>query len=222
MFKKHTFIIVLLFCSISVASYAEQQELADPESTNETNFYLGGVFGKADTEQTFDDQYTLEGRKFFQDSSTNVYGVYAGFNFNRTWAIEGAVLYLPDIDERPSEIPIDDVYMTVFTLTPVLHFDFNRNISLFIKAGIGYLIYIEDFKKHGIEGSRHSDDDTWAAPGFAWGLGFEIDLSESLSTRIGYDYLNADLEADDENHHEKQGDVDGEMSLLSLSLQYNF
>lgn len=222
MLSKYLYIVALFFSFYSISTSAEQHDSAISNNQSQSNFYVGLLFGKADSEQKFDDQYTVHGKKYFQDPTSKTYGVYAGFNFNQKWAIEGGVWYLPDIDKRPSDIPIDDVYMTAFTLTPIYHFDLSDRASLFIKAGIGFLIYVEDFKKHGIEGNRHSDDDYWAAAGFTYGVGLEFDVSKSISTRFTYDYLKSDLEADDDNHHVKQSDVDGEVALLSLSMQYNF
>lgn len=205
-----------------MTSLAEPADKLDSSTHQQSNFYLGLLFGKASTEQTFDHHDTLDDKKYFQDPDSTTFGVYTGFNFNTKWAIEGAVLYLPDIDKRPSDIPIDDVYLTAFTLTPVYHFDISANVSMFVKAGIGFLIYVEDFKKHDIETNRHSSSDYWAAAGFSYGVGIEIDVSRSLSTRLIYDYLKSDLEADDENHHTKQSDVEGQVALLSFTLQYNF
>ena len=184
-------------------------------------FYLGGIIGNADTKETFEDQLTFDGREYSQSDQNSAFGFYLGFNFADKWALESSIIVTGGIVKRPSTLPIDEVYLTALSITPVLHIDLTEQVSLYVKAGLGILLYSEDLHKHG-EFYRHSDDEYWAGVGLAIGAGIEIDVSEQVAFRLGYDAIEADLEADEDNHHQNLGDVEEEFSMVSMSFHYKF
>ncbi|WOH38087.1 outer membrane beta-barrel protein [Thalassotalea fonticola] len=207
---------VLLTC-FATSVLAKQQQTAPARSY----FYLGGIIGNADTKETFEGQLRPNGVEFSQSDENSAFGIYIGFNFADKWSLESSIVITGGLKERPSTLPIDEVYLTALTVTPVLHIDLSEHISVYVKAGLGFLLYSEDLHKHG-ELYRHSDDDYWAGAGLALGAGMEVDVSEHVAFRLGYDVIEADLEADENNHHQNLIDVEEEFSMMSMSMHYKF
>lgn len=215
--RKYLFSCIFLFTCSATNALAAQKSIAPARSY----FYLGGIIGNADTKETFEGQLTSNGVDYTQSDENSAFGFYIGFNFADTWSLESSILIITGIEERPSSLPIDEVYLTALSITPVFHLDLTEQVSVYVKAGLGILFYSEDLHKHG-ELYRHSDDDYWAGVGFALGTGIELSVSEHVAFRLGYDVIEADLEADENNHHQNLNDVEEEFSMVSMSMHYKF
>lgn len=200
--------------NLNTGPYIELEE--QPRST----FYLGGLLGNATSKEQFDNVFNVDGSEYRQEKENTTFGIYVGFNFSQQWALEVSVLITPDLDKRPSSIAIDDVYITVFTLAPVINFPITEDIDLYAKAGLGIIIYVEDYHRHSIY--NHEDGDYWVGFGFAIGAGFEFKTTKNIRFRIGFDYIDAELDADEENHHINQQDIEEQYSLASMSMHYHF
>ncbi|WNC70140.1 outer membrane beta-barrel protein [Thalassotalea nanhaiensis] len=215
--RKYVTLLLLLLSCFVIKAKAQQDNNNPPRSY----FYLGGIIANADTKETFEDQLNLDGSEYSQSDQNAAFGFYIGFNFADKWALESSILVTGGMEERPSTLPIDEVYLTAITVTPVVHIDLTEQVSVYVKAGLGILFYIEDLHKHG-DVYRHSDDDYWAGGGLAYGVGIEVDVSENIAFRLGYDAIEADLEADENNHHQNLADVEEEFSMVSMSFHYKF
>lgn len=208
---------VLLLTCLATNALAEQQSIIPARSY----FYLGGLIGNADTKETFQGQLGTPEGEYIQSDENSAFGFYVGFNFSDKWSLESSIVVTGGLKERPSSIPIDEAYLTVLTITPVVHIDITEQVSVYVKAGLGILLYSEDLHKHG-DIYRHSGDDYWAGVGLALGAGVQIDVTEHVAFRLGFDAIEADLEADEDNHHQNLADVDEEFSMMSMSFHYKF
>ncbi|WNC70721.1 outer membrane beta-barrel protein [Thalassotalea psychrophila] len=208
---------VLLLSFLVTNALAEQPNITPARSY----FYLGGLIGSADTKETFQGQLGTPEGEYTQSDQNSAFGFYIGFNFADKWSLESSIVVVGGINERPSSIPIDEVYLTALTVTPVLHINITEQVSIYVKAGLGILLYSEDLHKHG-DTYRHSGDDYWASAGLALGAGLQVDVSEQIAFRLGFDAMEADLEADDDNHHQNLADVEEEFSMVSMSFHYKF
>ncbi|TRX56356.1 outer membrane beta-barrel protein [Thalassomonas sp. M1454] len=216
---KSIFLITLLLIPNLVFG---QQDLAFEEESepNHSSLYLGLILGSASTKEDFDHVFNSGGQEYQQESENFSFGIYAGFNFADVWALESSIVVTPGLDKRPSELPIDEVYLTTITLTPVLHMEVTEQIGLYVKAGLGFLIYVEDYKKHSV--FNHKDGDYWAGVGLSVGLGLDFKVNKAIHLRLGFDYIAAEMDADEENHHINLDDIDEEYSLISMAMHYNF
>lgn len=218
------YILISILFLISLNSYSQEapveQSVATTIDKNQSLFYLGGLLGNATTKEQFENTFTAGGQEYRQEGDNFTFGLYAGFNFAKVWALETSITITSGLDKRPSSLPLDDVYLTAITLTPVIHFDLTESIALYAKAGIGFLIYVEDYKKHSV--FNHQDGDYWAGVGFAVGAGLDFKVSKDINFRLGFDYIEAEMDADEENHHINLDDIDEEYSLVYMGMQYNF
>ncbi|WOH37430.1 outer membrane beta-barrel protein [Thalassotalea fonticola] len=211
------FLVFSIFsCSLVMA---EVEDIESIESNS--HFYIGVTLGKASSEETFHNVFTLMGNEYSKKDDNTALGLYAGYNFADKWSLEGGVIFVSHLNKRPSPQPIEEVYLTVFTFTPIIYIDLNDDLSLFVKAGLGVLIYSEDYHKHNDIFSLGSGD-SWAGGGLALGAGIEMSVSSDIEFRFGYDYIKAELEADEENHLQNLTTIDEEFSLISLSFHYKF
>ncbi|NMP15631.1 outer membrane beta-barrel protein [Thalassotalea sp. Y01] len=218
----------LLSILLPLAAHTQDTEYFDGAQDTEAEaehdgsyFYLGLMAGNADMTTEFDASSVFDGIKYEQSQDEQGFGLYSGFNFADVWSLEGMLFIVMDMQGRPSELPIDDVYLTVITLTPSYHFHIYPSWSLFVKAGLGVMIYTEDYDKHGEEFS-HSDSDYWTGIGFSLGAGTQFDITDNIAIRLSYDYVEAELESDDNNHHPNLLDVDQDFELVSFGIHYQF
>ena len=226
MHHKNKLLVAGCILSLPLHAFAEDSKSVNDgpyieiEEQPSSSFYLGGLLGNATSKEQFDNVFNVNGSKYRQESDNATLGIYAGFNFANKWSLEASILITPGLDERPSSIAIDDAYITVFTLTPVINFPITNSIDLYAKAGLGIIIYVEEYHEHSIY--NHDDGDYWVGIGFTVGVGLEFKTTKKIRFRIGFDYIDAELEADEENHHINLQDVEEQYSLASMSMHYHF
>ncbi|WP_068546602.1 outer membrane beta-barrel protein [Thalassotalea crassostreae] len=216
------FLLLSVFVTADASALAEENEQDEPKAIveNTSNFYVGLMFIDGETEEQFENNIFQQEPEIVTKSDNNGYGLYAGFNFDHIWAIESSIYVISDLNERESSYPIKESYLTVITITPVLHFDVTERFSAFFKTGLGLMIFTERHKSHGIE--NHKGSDIWTGAGLLVGGGLELDIYENWVLRLGVEYVEASLSAEDDNHLTNRKDVDETLSAAYLSVHYNF
>ena len=198
--------ILILF---STSSFAEDDG---------RGFYLGGLIGQADTEEIYLEgtelETTLEGEQ-------GAIGIYGGYKYNSSWAVELSSAFMSLDETRPSSVNIEDSYLTTITMAPRYTYAFNEQFSVFAKIGLGVLVYLEEYDDE-VGFWDIEDSDAWYGVGVAAGLGVEIKISEKVDFRLGYEILEAEMEADEDNQNFNEYDIEENFSMAYIGMNYRF
>lgn len=207
---KHINFVYLLLIFISTSVFSEEND--------EKGFYIGGMIGKSNTEEIYNEgsdlEVTIEGEQ-------GAFGVYGGYNYNMNWAVEMTGYFMKLEDERVTLANIDESYLTIFTIAPKYQFALSEQIGIFVKVGIGVLVYIEEYDDD-VGFWDFEDSDTWYGVGVNAAIGLEFDVSPNVEFRVGYEIVEAEMEADDDNQRFSERDIEEKFSIVYLGMNYRF
>jgi opacity protein-like surface antigen len=176
----------------------------DVDSKNK-GWYVGGAVGSASTEVGIG--YGA------QKERTESYAVYGGYNFTDWFGLEANFFVTGDAAS-------DSSYSSAFgalSFTPKLTLHVTPAVAFFAKAGPSSMAYVEEYKYHDMYGS-HSNEQSWAAIVWTYGVGAVFAVTDNLRVRVAYDHYSGDLEDDDDYY----SDVDTKLNQSSIGLHYQF
>ncbi|WP_068545310.1 outer membrane protein [Thalassotalea crassostreae] len=202
-------VVLSILIFFSVSAYAEDQSY---------RFYLGGLIGQSDTEEIY-----LEGTELEKsvEGEQGVIGIYGGYKYNSTWSVELSAAFMELDATRSSSFNIEDSFLTTITMAPRYTYAFNDQFSVFAKLGLGALVYMEEYDEE-IGFWDIEDSEAWYGIGVAAGLGLEIKISEKVDLRLGYEVLEAEMEADEDNQGFNEFDIEENFSMAYIGMNYRF
>lgn len=158
----------------------------------EPGFYVGGKFGAASVDEDFID-----------DDDTS-YGVYAGYTFNRYFALEGEYTNFGDLEVDIDDLEVDNpgVEPTSIGLKAVGMLPVSDNFTLL--GSVGYHSYDLDPNGGDNLGDAIGDD---SSTDLFYGVGAQFNFANNVSVRAMYDRFEFDGPDADE---------------ISLGVQYTF
>lgn len=139
-------------------------------------FYMGADFGQTKINAIVDD-----GVEYFGDRETS-YGIFAGYQINQSFAIEGNFRRLASFEERFSGIPVDFDFNQI-GLSVVGTLPLSNNFSVFGRLGYNRL----DIKASA--GGFSEDDDE---SGALYGIGVGYDFTPTVSARLEFQKPSSD------------------------------
>lgn len=215
-------LLILLVISFTFHS-ADASEIAEKETQHRkaSSFYIGGLFGRSNAEQTYDQNIVL-------DDEDVVFGAYGGYDFSPSFGIEFSSVFTTIDNEKTELLYVDDAYLTVISIAPKYTFNINDDIGLFVKAGLGLAIYLEDYDSD--DYWSYDDSDAWFGAGLYVGAGIEIMVNEHVDFRLSADFIEAELDADNDDcdcyynddNRIRRADFDLEFSTVSIGMHYRF
>ncbi|WP_299494100.1 porin family protein [uncultured Shewanella sp.] len=190
--------------------------------TSDAGFYVGGDIGST--------QLKINGES---ESAASI-GVYGGYNFNEWFAVEGHVFGTGDYDTglEGQSVTLNGYTATItkaelsasgLTIAPKVTWHINETFSAYAKAGITYMKVSSEIggTSNGFYSSASADHDGW---GYVLGAGLNAAITPHLVVRLGYEFMEADLESND--WAAKALDAtkidDTKLSQFSLGLHYQF
>ncbi len=181
--------------SLLTSIFVIPQSLANEEQDT-SGFYLGGHIGSISTEFGGSDL-----------KNGTVFGVYGGYDFNHWLGVESNFLLSNNIGKNNV-----DVYAGVLSIAPKISYQINDSISIYSKVGIASLaLELSDST-----GSNTYSDLTWT-----YGFGVNVDITNNIAARLSYDVISGEVE--NENYFATgRNDIDVDMKLLMLGVQYHF
>ena len=183
--------------AISFSSYAEET------ASENTGFFIGGFAGQTKS--------TLEGYK----ETVNSYGVYGGYNFTPMFGLEGSFFTTSSYSKYDSNLRAAG--SGGLTFTPKITFAINDAVSLYLKAGVAALVYVEEYK-YANYSNYYDRNAAWEGIGSTFGVGAEFRIVNGLKLRISYDQYRA-VVADDNDYY---SDLHMKLSQGSVGLHYQF
>ncbi|WP_298773312.1 OmpW family outer membrane protein [uncultured Shewanella sp.] len=194
--------------------------------TSDNGFYVGGDIGST--------QLKIQGES---DSAASL-GVYGGYNFNEWFAVEGHVFGTGDYDTglegQSGTFNGDTITVTKtelsasgLTIAPKVTWHINEIFSAYAKAGLSYMKVDTEIGvvANGVNINTSANFDGW---GYVLGAGVNAAITPHLVVRLGYEYMNADIDGDVNVNvmglSAKQNiDLDDtKLSQFSLGLHYQF
>ncbi|WP_299003443.1 porin family protein [uncultured Shewanella sp.] len=190
--------------------------------TSDRGFYVGGDIGR--TQLKFGS---------FDESATSI-GVYGGYHFNEWFAIEGHVFGTGDYDTgfegmsgtyNGNTITLNKAELSAsgLSIAPKVTWQINDTFSAYAKAGVTYMNISSELSGtyNGHYGSISADYDGW---GYVLGAGVTAAITPHLVVRLGYEFMEADLDSDDRLaqvfNATKMDDT--KLSQFSVGLHYQF
>jgi outer membrane immunogenic protein len=213
-FNKLVIGTALLVTSFSSYSQETVQEMA----SDNIGWYVGGLVGQVSSE-------------FYNGPKENdtQFGVYAGYNFNAWFGLEGTVFSANQ--DRDIRLYFNPTHLVGFSITPKFTWAINDAFSLYAKVGLSVLTYSTDDVTYQSDyaysdsGSRtyanHNDGDSWGGGGETLGVGAEFRIAKGIRLRIAYDYVDADIENLDYDYYFEEN-LDVKLSQASLGIHYQF
>jgi len=201
---KNKWLVATLFAACSAAN-------ASP--------YIGASIGQA----TFDnasgsmDSSLVSGSAplELQDDSSLAGKLYAGYQFNEYFALEGSLGGYDALDG--DLVTVGD--MMFFAIQPKVILPVGERFNLFAKAGLSY--FNAEFKaSNSIVGSTGYTTLSDTAFAGMYGLGAEFALTDNLHLEASWDYMNPELEV--VKLADANAKVEAEISVLSLGVSYHF
>ncbi len=183
--------------AISFSSYAEET------ASENTGFFIGGFAGQTKSK--------LEGYK----ETVNSYGVYGGYNFTPMFGLEGSFFTTSNYSKYDSNLRTAG--SGGLTFTPKVTLPINDAVSVYLKAGVAVLAYVEEYK-YANYNNNYDRNASWGGIGNTFGVGAEFRIMNGLKLRVSYDQYRATIE-DDNNYY---NDMDLKLSQGSVGLHYQF
>lgn len=201
---KNKWLVATLFAACSAAN---------------ANPYIGASIGQA----TFDnasgsmDSSLVSGSAplELQDDSSLAGKLYAGYQFNEYFALEGSLGGYDALDG--DLVTVGD--MKFLAIQPKVILPVGERFSVFAKAGVSY--FNAEFKaSNSILGSAGYTTLSDTAFAGMYGLGAEFALTDNLHLEASWDYMNPELEV--VKLADANAKVEAEISVLSLGVSYHF
>lgn len=201
---KNKWLVATLFAACSAAN---------------ANPYIGASIGQA----TFDnasgsmDSSLVSGSAplELQDDSSLAGKLYAGYQFNEYFALEGSLGGYDALDG--DLVTVGD--MKFLAIQPKVILPVGERFNLFAKAGVSY--FNAEFKaSNSILGSAGYTTLSDTAFAGMYGLGAEFALTDNLHLEASWDYMNPELEV--VKLADANAKVEAEISVLSLGVSYHF
>jgi opacity protein-like surface antigen len=173
-------IIVVLLCLFSANLWADRYGREDWEDRGNSNFYIGGALASSElNDDGMSNNQTI-------DNSTGSLHLFAGYQIDRTFAVELGMDWLGDYTMRSPVSNIDSDYSTV-TMSVVGKVPLDQEFSLYGQLGAGVVsLYQHVNVNNGMELAYGDDNDSnWAG---IWGVGFAFvpQRTRQLEFRLGY------------------------------------
>lgn len=150
-----------------------------------------------------------------QDDSSLAGKLYAGYQFNEYFALEGSLGGYDALDG--DLVTVGD--MKFLAIQPKVILPVGERFSVFAKAGVSY--FNAEFKaSNSILGSAGYTTLSDTAFAGMYGLGAEFALTDNLHLEASWDYMNPELEV--VKLADANAKVEAEISVLSLGVSYHF
>lgn len=150
-----------------------------------------------------------------QDDSSLAGKIYAGYQFNQYFALEGAIGGYDALDG--DIVTVGD--MQFLALQPKAIWPLTDRFSLYAKAGLAY--FNAEFKVSNSvfsESGYTTMSDTTVAG--MYGIGAEFALTDNLHLEASWDYMHPELEVI--KFASATATVDADINVFSLGLSYHF
>ena len=69
---------------------------------------------------------------------------------------------------------------------------------------------------------RRGYDQSWDGAGLLLGAGIQLSFDNGMAVQIGYDYMQANLDADNDHYYNYAPDVDIDLDRISIGIHYRF
>ncbi|WP_051686478.1 MULTISPECIES: outer membrane beta-barrel protein [Vibrio] len=183
------------------------------------NPYVGGSIGQAkfDHANASLNSAIMSGSEALemQDDSSLAGKIYAGYQFNQYFALEGAIGGYDALDG--DIVTVGDMKFVAFQPKAIL--PLTDRFSLYAKAGIAY--FNAEFKVSnsvvGASGYTTMSDTTMTG---IYGIGAEFALTDNLHLEATWDYMNPELEV--VKLASATATIDADINVFSLGLSYHF
>lgn len=184
---KKTLLAASMVAAVSLAS-------ANTYAADEMGGYVGGSFGKT-TSDALDYLDAIAGVSV--DDSDTGYKVFAGYNFNANFAVEG---FYADLGEISATDGVDKISVDVDSLGVALLGKLPVGEKAEVFAKVGYQIWDAEMSENG---TKIADDD---GSDVMYGIGAAYNIN-NVSIRAEYERFALD---------------DEDVNLLSVGVAYNF
>lgn len=160
--------------------------------TDKTGFFIGGQLGTTDINEN-------SSRVDYEESGNNL-GLILGYHFSDWFGL----------DTQVNHSSHNSLVSTSLIVAPKFSYWASPKSSIYIKPGLNYT-------------NLYNDDgpgfwDRKSGLGAAMGIGATYAITDSLHTRLAYDYTTIGLEDQDQ----EEADVDTKFQYISLGLYYQF
>lgn len=201
---KNKWLVATLFAACSAAN---------------ANPYVGASIGQASFDKASGsvDSSLVSGSSSLelQDDSSLAGKLYAGYQFNEYFALEGSLGGYDALDG--DLVTVGD--MKFFAIQPKVIVPVGERFNLFAKAGLSY--FNAEFKaSNAIVGSTGYTTFSDTALSGMYGLGAEFALTDNLHLEASWDYMKPELEV--VKTADANAKVEAEISVLSLGVSYHF
>ena len=170
-------------------------------ATEQTGFYIGAGYSNVDLDIKYVDE----------NLSAAGFTLYGGYNFRPSFGLEASVTAATGLGGNDI-----DLTTASFSVGPKFNFVITDNITLFAKLALASVALEDDYNDDDWDWDDNSD---YSGIGYSFGAGAHFAVTEHLNLRLAYEQVNADLDADSDYYND---DLDAELSLISLSLHYQF
>ncbi len=203
--KRFHRLLALLFISLPV--------MAEAENFEDSGWYVGGALGH----MQFDAEY-VPGIDF--DGKSGDIGVYGGYNFNRLFGLELAIIESGELSDNSGY----DSSFSEIAFTPKLNIPIGQRLSFYVKGGIAIAAYSEIYDYV----PMWSDDEFyWGGYGLTAGAGMQISVMKHLLLRLSYDYSDLEFEPTEDTYfagffYLPVPDIEATSSRTSIGMHYQF
>ena len=197
--------------------------LASPYALAQDSYgYVGGNFGQS--KATIDDERITGGllsggfatSSIADDDQDTGYKIFAGYRFNRYFAIEGGYFDLGNFGFQATTVPTGtfngDIKLRGVNLDLVGFVPIGDSFSLFGRVGADYAEAKDHFTGTGLVNVTGNPNPSKRAANYKFGVGVQYDFSNALSLRAEAERYRIDDAVGN------KGDID----LLSVGLLYRF
>jgi opacity protein-like surface antigen len=197
--------LVLTAAILTSATNSFAQNLPSPD----TGWFVGGSISNAETKTKIDDAPPYK----TSDIGFNIYG---GYNFTELFGLESSFV-TANIQDSGQDASID-----ALSITPKLTFVINPTISLYLKAGLAFVVVTvdDDYYDYDDDYYYYDDDDYWGGLGVMVGVGAQFSLTDHLKLRLSVDSTDATLEHSTDYYDNY--DIETTLTQTALSLHYQF
>ena len=172
-------------------------------SFGNANFSVDSTFGSSSASLKLEDDSSLAGK------------IYGGYQFNRYFALEGAIGGYDALDGQ--SVTVGD--MKFAAIQPKVILPINDRFNLFAKAGVSYFNAEFNVSNSFVGASGYSTFSDTAVTGM-YGLGADVSLTDNLRIEATWDYMKPELEV--AKIPGATVTVDAEISTFSLGMTYHF
>lgn len=145
-------------------------------------------------------------------------GAYGDYIFNDWFALEVSLFVTEDLADN--QAGLDEADLSVLSFVPKFSYKLNDSYSFYGKAGLAFMSYEEEYNN--IIVNQHGYYQSWEGAGILLGAGMQLSFDNGIAVRIDYDFMQADLDADNYRYYSYAPDVDIDLQRISIGVHYQF